>query len=240
MEQEKRSRVGSALRHKWPELLVEGFSVALAVLLALAVDEWRENRSNRELAELAEASIVAEVQENLRRLEEGAADRDSLLAYLDASLAILESGETPEDISINVSPALLARTAWETAQVTRAIHFMPYDKVARIGRLYDFQRMYETSEAQLVELISSLGSMNWDEPVEPVGTVRTALVRADMLADNLEGAYRASARNGFDRPDPDALSADSTPDEITERDAEDAGTASAAASNDPGASPQEP
>ncbi len=68
-DQPEGERRRSALRRKLPELLVEGFSVALAVLLALAVDEWRENRSNLELAQRAEASIMAEVGSNRSRLE---------------------------------------------------------------------------------------------------------------------------------------------------------------------------
>jgi hypothetical protein len=51
------------LREKLPELLLEAVSVVFAVLLALAVDEWREPRSRNTLA--ARASILEEI-----RLEE--------------------------------------------------------------------------------------------------------------------------------------------------------------------------
>ena len=71
----------SGLRDKLPELLIEAGSVAFAVLLALFVDQWRENRSNIQLAERAEESIMAEVRNNLERLEAQALARDSLVAY---------------------------------------------------------------------------------------------------------------------------------------------------------------
>jgi hypothetical protein len=50
------------LREKLPELLLEAVSVVFAVLLALAVDEWRETRSRNALAARARASILEEIR----------------------------------------------------------------------------------------------------------------------------------------------------------------------------------
>src|SRR5689334_4619331 len=52
------------LREKLPEILIEAASVVVAVLLAFAVDEWRDARAKREVAERAKRSIVSELQAN--------------------------------------------------------------------------------------------------------------------------------------------------------------------------------
>ena len=192
----------SALRTKLPELLVEGISVAFAVLLALFVDQWRENRSNVQLAERAEESILAEVRTNLERLEEQAMERDSLVAYTQDVRRALVAEEEMDNININFSPALLARTAWETAQVTRALHFMDYDRVARIGRIYEVQELYEEAESALVRALSGIGSLNWDEPVEAVDVILPTLVRVDRFGDMLTFVYENADQTRFgDLPD---------------------------------------
>jgi hypothetical protein len=200
----------STLRAKWPELLVEGISVALAVVLALAVDEWRENRSNAELASRAEESIGAEVHGNLERLRDTSQERDSLVAYTRAKRAALVAEEEVGDISINFSPAFLARTAWETAQVTRALHFMDYDQVAHIGRLYEVQTLYEDAEDGLIRLLAGMGQLNWDEPVEAVDVILPLLVRVDTFGDLLVNVYERVEARGFEALDDDEAASDET------------------------------
>lgn len=196
----------SGLRSKLPELMVEGISVAFAVLLALAVDEWRETRSNHQLALRAEESVLAEVQGNLRILEDKSHSRDSLVAYTRDKRRALVQGEELENININFNPALLTRTAWETAQLTRALAFMDYDKVARIGRLYEIQSLYEESEDALVRMLAGLESLNWDEPTEALDQILPVLVRVDTFGDLLTAVYGNVLEHGFvaelsDEPD---------------------------------------
>jgi Tfp pilus assembly protein PilE len=72
--------------HAWlPKALFEAALIVLSVLLALAVDEWREDRQRAERAEVALRSIRAELQENLQSVERARANhlamRDSLQTY---------------------------------------------------------------------------------------------------------------------------------------------------------------
>ncbi|MEE8595438.1 MAG: hypothetical protein V3T25_06155 [Gemmatimonadota bacterium] len=82
------------LKSKLPELVVEGFSVMLAVLLALAADSWREDRANRELAALARASVLEEVRGNLAELEDTREDHVRLLERLVRDIDELDAGGT--------------------------------------------------------------------------------------------------------------------------------------------------
>ncbi len=192
----------SGLRDKLPELLIEAGSVAFAVLLALFVDQWRENRSNIQLAERAEESIMAEVRNNLERLEAQALARDSLVAYTRDVRQALVDDEPLESIDVNYTPALLARTAWETAQVTRALHFIDYDKVARIGRIYEVQELYEEAESSVVRTLADIGQLNWDEPVDAVDVILPVLVRVDNFGDMLIEVYSNAEANDFEISEP--------------------------------------
>ncbi len=119
------------LKSKLPELAVEGFSVMLAVLLALAADSWREDRANRELAALARASVLEEVRGNLAELEDTREDHVSLLERLVRDIDELDAGGTSAEVGFSF--ALISSAAWQTAQVTRATQFRGRDpgEVAR-------------------------------------------------------------------------------------------------------------
>ena len=51
-------------------LFIEIISIVLAVLLALAVDEWRENRANAQLARETLNRIIVELKLNVNELED--------------------------------------------------------------------------------------------------------------------------------------------------------------------------
>jgi len=68
-----------ALRAKLPEILLEAASVLVAVLLAFAVDEWRDAREKRQLADRARSTVVAELRVNREELR-GNIDKERNIA----------------------------------------------------------------------------------------------------------------------------------------------------------------
>jgi hypothetical protein len=74
------------LREKLPELLLEAASVVFAVLLALAVDEWRETRSRNALAARARASILEEIRGNATELRNTRDNNRALLRHVEEAL----------------------------------------------------------------------------------------------------------------------------------------------------------
>lgn len=63
-------------------ILLESFFIVLAVLLALAVNEWSTSRSNQKLVDQILESARAEITENLAAVEEAAEYRGELLENL--------------------------------------------------------------------------------------------------------------------------------------------------------------
>lgn len=126
-----------ALKAKLPELLLEAASVMFAVLLALAVDEWREERANAELAERAFTLVVQEVRNNR---EELAGTRDGNAALLGYLTGWAETPPTASrELVVDYSVALLSTAAWEAARVSQAAHYMGLERISELSSVYDVQ-----------------------------------------------------------------------------------------------------
>ena len=171
----KRTAIGGGqwarLREKLPELLLEAGSVVFAVLLALGVDEWRERRDQEALAERARASILEEVRANREELRGTLEPNRALLRKIEAALprlaedpgARIEEGSDVQ-LAITYQVALLSSASWRTAQMTQAAHFLDFDWVTRVSRVYDQQDLYLTNQSGVVELISSMAEIEEDDP----------------------------------------------------------------------------
>ena len=149
----------STLKDKLPEIALEALFVVFAILLALAADEWREERQRREIAERALEAIEAEMVEN----------RDELLTARDSNLVLLtrlqeavSDDEAAEGISLQYEYATLSGAAWETAQVTQAVHYADFELVQRLARVYDMQGLFVESQRSVVDQMSGVAAGDTD------------------------------------------------------------------------------
>ena len=133
---------------RWLPILLEAFIVVLGVVLALAVNEWREDYNRNQHAEIALEGIVSELDVNRKAI-------DSALTYH------LQLGDTLRDFMRQASqgalpypdgrlfskgyiaPATLLNTAWDAANATDAVTYMNYADVLMLSRIYEEQRNYE-------------------------------------------------------------------------------------------------
>ncbi len=166
----------------------------LAVLVALAVDAWREDRTNQVLADLARTSILDEARGNLEEIQSTRADHIAVLEALASEVATLEGGGDSAQVGFNF--ALLSSAAWQTAQVTRATQFLDFDWVRRIARLYHLQELYDDRQAAVVDMMGAIGG----EPEEAAkqletigGRIRIVLSLQDGLIDAYEQVLAEAA-----------------------------------------------
>jgi len=61
---------GRSLLTKLPELALEAVMVVFAVLVALGVEEWSDERQMREFADRARAGVIVEMRANLDEFQE--------------------------------------------------------------------------------------------------------------------------------------------------------------------------
>lgn len=137
--------------------LLEGVLIVFAVLAALAVDEFWEDREEQELAAVALERIASEIHTNRTEIS---ASRDENLALRDRLTEALGSHAATGTFglnSVNYEVALLGADAWETARVTRAVHFIDFDRVSRISQVYRIQQLYLDRQDQVVAEVAGIG-----------------------------------------------------------------------------------
>lgn len=178
-----------AFRARLPTVLAEAVSVVFAVLVALAVDEWWEDRENLELGRRGLEAIAAEVRTNLEGLERGGPEIALVMAHMDSVKALLDAGDQPESLSINYPVSLLSSAAWQTAQVTRAVHFVPIEEVTRIAGVYDFQAFFLRSQEQLTDAIGGILS-GGEEPEAILRSIRPRYRTVASFRSTLAETYR--------------------------------------------------
>ena len=126
--------------------MVESVLVVGSILLALALDEWNEDREFEDLATRSLVNFEREIRQNRLRLEDATPFHVGLrdvLANMDAGSAAVPA-TTIRNILEGFQPALLVSTAWETAVATGALGYMDYEVVAGLSLTCNMQERLVT------------------------------------------------------------------------------------------------
>ena len=128
----------------WRVLLLEFLSVVIGVLIALAVDEWNEDRQNQNKADLALDNIRLELKDNL-----------DILEYLHPNnLAVMSVvfDSVQADTQQNFLPGIqLQETAWQTLMSTGVAAYIPYEELFQVSQIYTIQEIYKRSGNQILD-----------------------------------------------------------------------------------------
>ncbi|GAA4360944.1 hypothetical protein [Kangiella marina] len=105
----------------WKLLIFESLLVILSVLLALALNSWREAQAHQELAERALQEVVDEVEANCLRI----------ISFQSYHEAVAAGDEKPSGIQVGY----LRNDAWEIAKTTQASSYLDYEILSLIGEI---------------------------------------------------------------------------------------------------------
>jgi hypothetical protein len=171
---------GNLMRRKLPELLLEAAMIFFAVLLALAAEEWRENRDRLELADRALRSVSEELRSNLEELEQTGERNVERLESATTVLAELEAGRDQEGADVGLEVSLLSAAAWQSAQMSQAIQYFDFDTMRRLSEVYEIQDLYDRVQTAAVDNMTQL--MRTAEE-DPVAAVRQGVISLTVLSD---------------------------------------------------------
>ena len=121
---------------------IESLLIMLSILLALAVDEWRESRSYQELARQSLQIFAQEIEPNLAMMN------DVVPYHVGLQQVVAEMAAEPDrvvdvhSIMEGLQPTVLLNTAWETALATGAFRHMDVSTVSRLSRMYSLQQRF--------------------------------------------------------------------------------------------------
>jgi hypothetical protein len=125
------------------KLLFEFISIAFAVFLGLMLNQWNDNRKNKELAGQSKQNILTEIKENKARIENILNLHEESLSRLDSLLSQFENGQKLDNIALSINFSLLSTSSWETAKLTRAISYMDIETVSDIASTYSYQEYFQ-------------------------------------------------------------------------------------------------
>jgi len=135
-----------------PKALFESALIVLSVLLALGVDEWRDDRARQRRVAEALAGVRAELRENHKLVQEAGAYHSALA---DTFAALAARGIARPDPGVFrqglLAPASVLRNAWESAEAAGTTNEMPYATVLQLSRVYARQAEYEAIAHALLE-----------------------------------------------------------------------------------------
>jgi len=152
------------LSKRLPDILLESLFIVLALLGALALDEWREDNERQELADRAQAAIVQELLDNKKQLDEKHTIHSKMLKALTEKLDIYQKdGNKNPNFDFNYTMAFLSSAAWDTARMTQSAQFMPFEDISQYSKIYRFQKLYIDNQQKLIEMIMDIGDLEDNE-----------------------------------------------------------------------------
>jgi hypothetical protein len=140
-----------------PRVLFESALITVSILLALALDEWREDRQNLQTVEQALSNFLSEIDQNKARIDDAAPFNRGLRNVLDQRYQEGNISSIDEFITIleSYTPVVLQSTAWETALATGSVTKMDYSLVSALSLTYGLQNRYlEASRETMSDLTS--------------------------------------------------------------------------------------
>ena len=155
------------MRTRVAELAVEAVMVVFAVLVAFAVDEWREERQLRDFADRARAAVEAEIAANVEEFEATAAALDSVQALLGE--AVRNDDPSLLGGSIAFSLPEPSSAAWRASQGSVAAPYLDYGWVIRVSRAYEVSETYaRIAERAIDDMSSVIGTGATIETMQPI------------------------------------------------------------------------
>jgi hypothetical protein len=128
-----------------PRVVFESALITVSILLALGLDEWRENRETEATIRQAMSNFLSEIRQNKSRVDDAAPFNQGLHDVIQQRYDHGDIQTLSDFISImdSYSPVVLQSTAWETALATGSLAKMDYGLVSALSLTYGLQSRYE-------------------------------------------------------------------------------------------------
>lgn len=148
------------------KISLEIFSIVFAILFALAINEWNDNRNNQKLAKESLENIKTELQENLKIVSdlltknvENYKNQQKAFINLKNDLSKKDSNLDAEQLiskfPLNFEVNNGRKTAWQTAGLTQAIRYFKPDITQRLSGIYERQDDFFNLSNQLLNMYAS-------------------------------------------------------------------------------------
>lgn len=183
----------------WNKYAFEMLSIIVGVLIALAVDEWNEDRQHRERAELALRQIHSEMKTNLVILD----------IIHPGNLAVREmiefNSEPVDSTQQQIKPGVMLQEAvWETTLSSGVASYIRPDTLFyTLAQLYSLQGIYKDFGYQFIEQLHEIRGLSlvMENPMSLEEILRTNPGQLDLmlLAESQLRALLGAYLEGIDK-----------------------------------------
>lgn len=146
----------SLARAHLPAFLVQVSATAVGLLLALGLDQWRDQRHRTAQAAAHLAAVRVELRGNLSELDQEIAGMDALDAQLGRVSAALRSGAAPPDGALRIHMATLRQSAWDMAVSSQTVLASGTGRLTEMADAYEDQRLLRAAQDRLVDQLQVL------------------------------------------------------------------------------------
>lgn len=177
---------GSSFDFPWKLLIVEAILVVLSVLLALALNSWREASAHQNQAERALQEVLNEVETNCSQIQN----------YHTYHEAVANGEQEPAGIQ----SGMLRNDAWDVAKTTGGASYLDHELVAKVGEISAHQSDHRSIVQAYLQALFTIG-LQLEQPEkmhregergvirELVGIQETLLKRYQELLDLVNEHY---------------------------------------------------
>jgi hypothetical protein len=123
--------------------LVESAFVVASILMALAVDEYSQNRDYADLADQSLRIFEREIHQNRARVEDVAPYHQGIRQLLGQMRGATPGSMDSRPVMEGLTVPVLLDTAWETALATGAMAHMDFEIVSALSLTYSIQKDFE-------------------------------------------------------------------------------------------------
>lgn len=167
----------------WTQLLVEAVLVISSVLLALALNNWNQNRIEENRAEQALQNIVNEIEYNAEVVKKA----------IDYNSSLIREMEEDPNRGVTLKPANIRDFAWETAQASGAVSNLEFPVISIAAEIHELQEGYKQQISISTELIYEANMRGRDYFADRdenffLNTMYDIRTREKMLLDKYEEA----------------------------------------------------
>ena len=140
-----------------PRVIFESALITVSILLALGLDEWRENRESEATIRQAMSNFLSEIRQNKASVEDAAPFNQGLHDVVDQRYKNGDIQSMSDFINImdSYSPVVVRSTAWETALATGSLAKMDYGLVSALSLTYGLQSRYEQTNRGAISRLTS-------------------------------------------------------------------------------------
>jgi hypothetical protein len=174
--------------HGWRDFFLHLTTITIGLLIALSLEGLVEWHHHRHLVHEAEFSLHAEITKNESSIREAIEDIQKRQKDLKRDAVVLKYiakyHKNPDNPAISIGTRItgLEDVAWQTAQSTGALSYMPYALAQEYTDIYAMQTILRANELQSNrDAIIAIGPFN-NEDKEEIPTQ----AQAEMILHNVE------------------------------------------------------